>query len=217
MDRGLMSDDNPLDIESCVVGTAYRVGRRYRGYTDMADLRQEGWFWIQEHPNRVQDYLDSEEPGKAAWQLNRDLRSVMERYARADRAAYIGYDPEDEQFYGSGLIGLVLPSVVDGSAPKPEPGENTKRSGDPAESGEWEAMVADVRSALASLSERQHYAVVQHYGFGESQGAIGKQLGITQQSVSSLLAGAIKKMQRALGGQRPHACPPDCECQNAEA
>lgn len=212
-----MNEQEPLDLESCVVGTAYRVGRRFRGYTDMADLRQEGWIWIQAHPQRVQDYLDSEEPGKAAWQLNRDLRAVMERYARVDRAAYLGYDPDDEQFYGSGLIGLIMPSVVDGSAPKPELGEGGKHVGDPAEGGEWTAMVADVKSALTSLTERQRYAVVRHYGYGESQSTIGEKLGITQQSVSSLLAGAVKKMQRALGGQRPHACGPDCECQNAEA
>jgi RNA polymerase sigma factor (sigma-70 family) len=163
----------------------------------------------------MQEYLDNESPNAATWQLNRDLRSVMDRYARRERAAWIGYDPEDEQFYGSGLIGMIMPSVVDGSAPKPELGDNTKRSGDPAEAGEWEAMVADVKSALESLTDRQRFAVTRHYGFGDSQGTIGKQLGITQQSVSSLLAQAIKKMQRALGGTRPHACAYDCECQQS--
>lgn len=62
----------------------------------------------------------------------------------------LGYDPDDQFFYTPGLVRELLPMALTGPVP-PARGlaEQSSTPGDPATGGNLQAMILDVRRALA--------------------------------------------------------------------
>lgn len=212
-----MADEvtDPLNLDVVVRAQAYASWRRFRNFTAREDLIQEGYVWALEHPKRVQEYLDHENPKMAYYWLSRDLWEAMEKYARKDRAAALGYDPADEAFYGKALIDELLPAVLLGALEPPQGATSeVKNTSDPAEGGTWLAMYLDVKSAWekATLTQHERDIMTMYFGGDDSQQFIADTLEVTQQTVSKTIKRATKKLSDKLGGQRPNDCPNTCEC-----
>ncbi len=94
---------------AAVIGAqAYSVAQRFKGQVEQEDLEQEGWVWVCEHPGKMKDHESNEDSGLAAYRLSQDVWGVMDRYARREKAARGGYQPEDELFVSDAVINIAL-------------------------------------------------------------------------------------------------------------
>lgn len=211
----MTAQPEPLDVAQCIGATSYQVFTKYKRFVSQEDLEQEGWLWVLEHPKLVLSFQEYESPKTAWYFLNKKLWSHMEKFARGERAQGLGYDPDDEQFYGTGMLNLVLPAVLNGDTDQPVTGPSEGASStDPAEGGNWQAIVLDVRRAwlAAGLTDDEREGMVMYHRDTMSQADIAEHFGRDQSSVSRLLNRAAGKIIDRLGGPRPKDCKGDCEC-----
>lgn len=160
------------------VTTAAGVAYRWQRWVGADDLRQELWLWVCSHPDMA---LALAEKG---W-LTRRLRTVGERYARRQKAAKLGYSPQDEVFYSVSRIRRMLPEALDPEATPPV--ETYRENG---LYGEWVTALADVRRALQLVKEQHRRALLAWY-----RGERGDE---AEDVVAALFA-----VQHQLGGSRP--------------
>jgi RNA polymerase sigma factor (sigma-70 family) len=198
--------DFALNVEDTVNAQAWTTWNNYRQYTELDDLKQEGMIWVLEHPKEVGQYLEHEKPRLAYWWLSRDIWKVMDRYARNERAQRIGYEPDDEAFYGKAVLDALLGAVLTGNPIQPQGEQQEGKSNrDPAEGGTFLAMYLDVERAwkTANLSPREREIVEMVYADGYTQHEAAKEIGIAQPNISKTIKRAFDKMIDKIGGQYP--------------
>ena len=90
---------------------------------------------------------------KAVAAVHREL----EAHERAVKAMSAGYAPEDEAFYSVKMLKVLLPHYLDnGISAAPARGrELVPPASDPAESGNWIAMMIDVDHAFWRISKER--------------------------------------------------------------
>jgi RNA polymerase sigma factor (sigma-70 family) len=193
------------------------VSRRFRGYTDYADLVQEGLLWVMRHPQTTRNRLDDGRRGE--FRLVAQLAKVMEKAARRDRAASLRYKPEDEAFYQRTLVEAALPAVWDDELLTHPPmddynAEGSKHRTDQSETSNWLVTVLDVRAAwnAAELDENQRLALTLRYRDGWRLYQIADELEVSDTTVANYIEKGIRALIEELGGKPPAQCGPDCEC-----
>lgn len=209
-----------LDVDAVIKRTAYAVRGRYKNFVELDDLISEGRLHVMDHPGEVAAYTEHEKPSLAAYWLSRDVWKRMDRFARRQRAQALGYEPQDEQFYGVGLIAMMLPFVLtEQPEPPSKPIADVPKSGsDPAHGGDWLIMYLDVQKAWREtvLSDREREVLMLLYLDGDSQESVAALLYIDVRTVQRCQSRALGKLSEALGGKRPGECPYHCECHEAK-
>lgn len=201
-----VADQEPLDIGSVISAQAYACKLRYPNVVEREDLEQEAWIWVLEHPARVEERKATEDSGLGAYRLGQDLWKVMDVYARKEKAARGGYQPEDELFVSDAVINVVLPCVLKGDPTPPvREGERVADTSDPAEGGNWLATFMDVQRAweAADLTGQQRDLLVSYYRDGLTQKDVADILKISQPTVTKRLKRARAKLIDQLGGREP--------------
>lgn len=199
-------EDYVLNTDDCIHAQAWQTYQSYKQHTSYEDLIQEGYVWLLEHPKEVQEYKDHGKPKLAYWWLSRDLWKAMDRYARGERAQALGYEPDDEAFYGKGVLEALLPHVLTDNPIQPQ-GESSeiRSSKDPAEGGTFLAMYLDVQHAWnkAKLTARERDTIRLVYGEQWTQKEVADEQGIGQPTVSKAVRRAFDKMIAEIGGKYP--------------
>ncbi len=207
-----MTTDLPVnELHPLIYSTARKVQSVYP-YKSVYEYADEAWRWAHAHPQRIENALAEEYDWK---RLERALERTLERHGRILKAAASGYRVEDEAHYPTSLIELALPAVWDITVAADAPVQDEdvddgkkhlppKRVSDPAEGNNWLATCVDVRAAFfaADLSHELSYALFERYSLGRTSG----------EYEDHLVQGALRKIQRRLGGERPAGCSPSCEC-----
>lgn len=213
------------ELHPVVYSVARRVQQRYpRTVHSYAD---EAWRWVAAHPERLARALEEDPLGSAWSRLERAIERFLERVGRAERAAAGGYRVDDETYYPLSLIEMALPAVWDithlsddAESESNEDGKThlpPKRVQDPAEGGNWLATIVDVRAAFdaALLVKGTQQMVRRCYADGWSLERIARHAACGADDVDHQIQSALRKIQRQLGGERPTACSPSCECGGA--
>lgn len=174
------------DLEDLINTTAYRVYRRYRQWTECADIRQEMWLWA---AGQTEAALAGFEASKLRWRLH----DVGAAYARAEKATRSGYHKDDEVFYGIRVIRELLPVAVD-DTPVVLRGVNESERSSGRRAGatpamDYETAIADLRRAYRGLPDLQR-STLRKYAAGND---------MDEAAVSA----ALRMMQRRLGGRKP--------------
>ena len=168
------------------------------------DLVQEGWLWLAEHTEK----LDEWGTGKGAMgRVAKALRRRLRAYALKEKAAKTGYDFEDVYFYSTGLLRELIPQALDRTV-WVEPGvaaETGKisRTGDPAEGGNRIAMLCDVRASLEAGSEADKELLWTVFGLCMPEDEYAMHLEITVEALRTRVHRAVQRVQRRLGGPKP--------------
>jgi len=136
---------------------ARRIAWRYRAYgVETADLQQEMYVWLYgEGDRRVRKWLRSSP--QQTTRLFRSFEDAGIRYGEAEKAARVGYEPDDVMWYSpalvEGLMPLVLDETFDGEMPAEGAESGRKSKQVPHEAGNGLVMVLDIRRALSKLPE----------------------------------------------------------------
>jgi len=190
------------------------VHRRYRKYVDRADLTQEAYAWVMTRVVYFNGLLEEENEAvrlanqrRIGWQMKR----AIERYARKEKAAKSGYQPNDETFYDVITIAQLLPyviaSVVNETAI--EQAQNLVNDGTPrkpaapAEGGNLLANLIDIKKGFLQL-EQDDQALLRmrhHEGFTLQQ--IAQVLECAISTADRRCDKSLRRLQDNLGGISP--------------
>jgi RNA polymerase sigma factor (sigma-70 family) len=189
--------------------------RRRNPLVGREDFVQECFVWALTHPAKLAEYREDEDQKAGDRKLYGALRNACRDYARRDKAARLGYDPDDEVFYT--LLVLkdeLLPAVYDEDSWLPSQGahqESVRSGADPAHGNNWLATLVDVSAALRKVSLYDEGLIQMYYRDSWTQQEMADELGISQPLVSKRLDRAVKHVHEQLGGARPFVMPAESD------
>ena len=198
--------------DRAAIATACKIlCSKYRGYVDRADVEQELFLWLWTHYDRAERWREEFEERHAERTLTKALRNAGERYCRKEKAAQVGYDPEDEAFYSIGMVADLLQLYFDDDWMIPQGLELTRTSGGrPAsESGELMAMVADAGRAYEALPAPDRELLFSIYGgkegtVADATAAKSIDWGISYAAASARIRRVVGRVRANLGGPSPY-------------
>lgn len=212
-----MTEHEPMTVEELlaaaepIVRQACRtIAQRFRGYIEFDDLAQEARLWCLQHQQKLSEWLDCDPDDKAGFRrgakkLSTTLSREAERAARRERAAMLGYRPEDEWFANRGTIKELLPVVIGGGYDGYEvsPKEAVRSPGDPAEGNNKLALLADVAAAWkahpSAVLERLY-----HFDVDRTRPEVAESMNITPATLAKRENQALDMLIRFLGGANPY-------------
>ena len=199
------------DLVPSVVTTIYR---RFRAYTERADLLQEAWAFVLSRAEHFNEVLSEENEVQRKWNEKKiawQMRRALERYARKEKASKSGYHLNDEAYYDTVTIAQLLPFVIksfisdtaleqsqvllnDGTPRKPSA---------PAEGGNLLAMLVDIKKAYEKLDKYDQDILRLRYHDNLTLQIISEYLECAISTVDRRCTQALRKLQNNIGGESP--------------
>lgn len=140
------------DLPAVASYVAGKVSRRYVRYgITRDDVLSEINVYLYSHVAKVRGWLYAK-PSRTT-RIFRQFHDVAVSYAEKEKAARVGYDPDDVAWYSPALVEALMPLALDdtftGQVQTEDDGTKGRRGRKPAnEGGDLLAMVMDVRRAL---------------------------------------------------------------------
>lgn len=188
------------------------------------DFEQEVWLRAHGRKHRLAQYLRGGNEAYVYRELNAAatrLGKEDDRYRRACKAAAAGYRTDDEQFYSTGLLGVVLPVLIaaefDVASAVANASHQTDAAGvhisgdDPAAQGNYQVILMDVSGAFQRLRRGEQKMLEAYYGAGDEDTEQGRwdrhglasSMGLTYEAFKGRAYRALRKLQAELGGADP--------------
>ena len=199
------------DLVPSVVTT---IHRRFRSYTEKADLLQEAWAFVLSRAEQFNELLSDESEvqrkwneKKVAWQIKRTL----ERYARKEKATKAGYLINDEAYYDTVTISQLLPFVIKSSLTDTALEQSQvlvndgtpKKPSAPAEGGNLLAMLVDIKRAYDKLDKQDQLILRLRYYDNLTLQLIGEYLECAISTADRKCNQALRRLQNIMGGESP--------------
>jgi RNA polymerase sigma factor (sigma-70 family) len=199
------------DLVPSVVTTIYR---RFRTYTERADLLQEAWAFVLSRAEHFNEVLSEENEVQRKWNEKKiawQMRRALERYARKEKASKSGYHLNDEAYYDTVTIAQLLPFVIksfisdtaleqsqvllnDGTPRKPSA---------PAEGGNLLATLVDIKKAYEKLDKYDQDILKLRYHDNLTLQIMSEYLECAISTVDRRCTQALRKLQNNIGGESP--------------
>jgi len=209
-----MTEPHPA-INDIVPSVVTLVHRRYRKYVDRNDLMQEAYAWVMTRISYFNGLLAEENEAvrlanqrRIGWQMKR----AIERYARKEKAAKSGYQPNDETFYDVVTIAQLLPyviaSVVNETAI--EQAQNLVNDGTPrkpaapAEGGNLLATLIDIKKSYELLDEDEKTILRLRYHENYTLQQLSETLECAVSTADRRCGNALRKLLNFMGGESPY-------------
>ena len=208
-----MTELHPV-LFDLVPSVARTIARRYGGYVEFDDVKQECFSWcitrteyIDEQLNETNPEMRKHNEQRIAWQMRR----VAERYARKEKAAKSGYQVGDETYYDKATLGQLLPyviaSVIDGTileqAQDMIRDGQPKGSSSPAEGGNILATLIDIKKAYLTIEQEHRDILTWRYHESLTLAQIAELLECAVSTADRRCSNALRKISDELGGQSP--------------
>lgn len=197
-----------------VPAVANSIARRFKGWVEKADLKQELYLWALGRQTQYLDQLNEENKEKREHNERRiafQMRRIAEKYARREKARKAGYHPSDEAFYDTATIAQLMPhilaSVIDGTVLEQaqeliNDGQPRKQS-TPAEGGNLLAILIDVKRSYLKLEEDDKVLLRMRYYDNNTLQEIAQFLEVAVSTADRRCTSALRRLQDLLGGDTP--------------
>lgn len=208
-----MSEIHPSFFE-LIPSVVRTIMRRFRGWVEPDDVKQELYVWAAAKSNSFVEQLDEPNSEKRivnekriAWQLKR----VGERYARKEKAAKAGYQTNDEAYYDTATIAQLLPFVIS-SVLNQSPLEQgqvlvddgtPKKPSAPAEAGNFLAILIDIKKAYLLLEPEDRKILELRYHDAWTLQQLAQYLECAISTADRRTMNAMTRLQDNLGGDNP--------------
>ena len=208
-----MSELHPV-IYDLVPSVANTIYRRYKTHVEKDDIKQELMAWAMTRAaDHTEDLMEPIEERRRhneqriAWQMRR----VAERYARKEKASKSGYQTNDEAYYETPKLGMLLPfviaSIIDGTvleqAQEMINDGQPKGSSSPSEGGNLLANLIDIKRGFLKLDvdDQTILRLRHHESFTLQQ--IAQVLECATSTADRRCAQSLRRLQDNLGGLSP--------------
>lgn len=203
----------PEDVTAAVASVSKRLRARYRNYVEYEDVQQELYYWYLKRGHRKLAQWEEEydHPKSVQRLLSKALWNAGDKYCRAEKAAAVGYEEDDEFFYTIPMVADMLTLHFDPEWMYPtntvdDNGSSNKKP--PQEGWNLQAMVADVGRAYQSLpdADRELLAFV-YDGSRVPRDAIAwlsLDWKITHNAADHRVRRVLGRIRAKLGGPRPY-------------
>ena len=194
----------PNDIKIARQGalSAYRSGR---GLVSAEDLIGEANLWMVKHLDKVKHWRDQGKHGQN--KLRNACRQRCLTIIAQERKRKSGLQPGDIFYYTAAMIRELLPDIWDEddwSNTGTGTGEEIRSPSRPAEGNNRLAMIADIRSAFYTLSEKdQHFLEDFYRDGGVPSEVMATQLEVSERTVRRRDDRIMEKLVERLGGEPP--------------
>lgn len=191
MDQQYEGDEKPplteASVQSTMQSTAKYVRNKFFGYTELEDILQVLRMDMLEHPKKYARLID----GGNSYFLSQEFTRVGSRYAMRDKAAALGYRPEDLFFYSKKVLREIIPVILE--------------SWDSGDLYEFEytdrALWVDVDRALKQLSASDLQVI--RWAFTDDEDTVAAKLGLSTGAASMRVSRLLDKIREDLGGENP--------------
>ena len=215
MMRQIVAEIHP-SMYDIVPSVVRQVARRFKGYVEESDIRQECYVFASAKYNQHKDLLDEPDTEKRkanerriGWQIKR----VAERYARKEKAAKSGYQIGDEAYYETTTIAQLLPFVISSILTgKPlEQGQQLvddgqpKKPSAPAESGNFLAILIDIKRGYLLLDLEDKEILEKRYLQEHTLEQMAQYLECAVSTADRRVEKSLLRLQDRLGGENPFA------------
>jgi hypothetical protein len=189
------------------------------------DFEQAMWVRVLTRPSKFQKLLDEDRLGIIWAELCREatrLGKEDDRYRRAVRAGEAGYSLYDIEFYTTGMLGKIMPALVEAdfdvshAMEKAAGGTDAAgihiRSSDPFGGSEnYLVVLVDVVKAYNRLPEGMRRLLKTYYAVSQDEGEDGRwdreklasSMGLTAEALRMRVSRALQRLQDGLGGADP--------------
>lgn len=167
--------------------SARYVRNKFYGYTELEDVLQVLRLNMLEHPNKYNKLINA---GSADF-LSKEFIRVGSRYAMKDKAAALGFKPEDLFFYSKKVLREIIPVILE-----------SWQSGDLYEFEYTDrALWVDVDRGLRKLSASELQII--RWAFQDDEDTVALKLGISEGAASMRVSRLLDKIREGLGGENP--------------
>lgn len=203
-------------IQDLVPAVANSIARKFKGWVDRQDVKQELYLWAILRQDHYIDQLNEENKDKREHSERRlafQMRRIAEKYARKEKAKKAGYHPSDEAFYDTATIAQLMPhilsSVIEGTVLEQaqeiiNDGQPRKQSA-PAEGGNLLAILIDVKRSYLKLEEEDKTILRMRYYDNQTLQEIAQYLECAISTADRRSNSALRRLQDLLGGDTPWA------------
>ena len=197
-----------------VPSVAYIISRKFKGWVEPQDIKQECYLWAIGRGQQFTDLLNEPETNKREQNEKRiayQMRRMAERYARKQKAAKAGYHTSDEAFYDTTTIAQLIPfviaSVVDGTvleqAQEMIQDGQPKGSSSPAEGGNLLANLIDIKRGYLKLDQDDQTILRLRYHENFTLQQIAQVLECAVSTADRRCEKSLRRLQDNLGGVSP--------------
>lgn len=204
---------NPA-LDDLVPSVVTTILRKYRAFVEKGDLTQEAWAFVLSRAETFNELLDVDNEIQLKWNSKKiawQIRRTLERYARKEKAAKLGYQVNDEVYYDTVTIAQLLPFVIkshindtaleqsqilinDGTPRKPSA---------PAEGGNLLAMLVDIKKAFEKLEKEDQDVLTLRYHENQTLQHIAQYLECAVSTADRKCNQALRRLQGHMGGESP--------------
>jgi len=192
------------DIAATAVYIANYLRRSFP-MVERDDILQEIFAWVASHGEKLEQWGQEGAHGLA--KAHKSMRHAGLKYCQDEKAAILGYRPEDVYYYETGLIKDALTRIWDEEAwiSPPQPSDQTKvKHRAVSEGNNYATTLCDVSRVVGQLEDGERSILELHFRDGYGLGEIADLLDTTRAAVEGRITRLIKKLQRMLGGERPN-------------
>jgi RNA polymerase sigma factor (sigma-70 family) len=201
-------------FKDLVPSVANVIVRKFKGWVDREDVKQECYLWAIGRGQQFTDLLNEENPNKREQNEKRiayQMRRVAERYARREKASKAGYHISDEAFYDTATIAQLIPfviaSVIDGTvleqAQEMINDGTPRKQSTPAEGGNLLAILIDIKKCFLKLEQEDKTILQMRYHDNFTLQQIGQYLECATSTADRRCTSALRRLQDKLGGNTP--------------
>jgi RNA polymerase sigma factor (sigma-70 family) len=201
-------------FKDLVPSVANVIVRKFKGWVDREDVKQECYLWAIGRGQQFTDLLNEENPNKREQNEKRiayQMRRVAERYARREKASKAGYHISDEAFYDTATIAQLIPfviaSVIDGTvleqAQEMINDGTPRKQSTPAEGGNLLAILIDIKKCYLKLEQEDKTILQMRYHDNFTLQQIGQYLECATSTADRRCTSALRRLQDKLGGNTP--------------
>jgi sigma-70-like protein len=187
------------EMKPLVERAARNARSNFPDYIKLDDVEQATWVAAYENQASLTKAMEKEGgEGLAMYILLRNARE----FALAEDAAINGYDTEDIYMYSEEVVKSLLESAFeyDDWQSFSTFGDSQPRSKkDPSMSGDFVAMLVDVKAAAEKLSEDSYNALVWYYKYHYTYAMLADTLDISEEAARKRVKRAVGAVRRNLG------------------
>jgi DNA-directed RNA polymerase specialized sigma24 family protein len=201
-------------ISDLVIAVSKVITRKFKGWVDKDDVRQELYLWALSRQSQYFDQLNEENKERREHNERRvafQMQRVAERYARKEKARKAGYQTTDEAFYDTATIAQLMPhilaSVIEGTVLEQaqeiiNDGQPRKQS-TPAEGGNLLAILIDIKRSYLKLDKDDQALLRMRYYDNITLQEISQFLECAVSTADRRCTSALRRLQDKLGGDTP--------------